>query len=81
MLTVWLMHSLVILVVHTDNTGSPPYCFDAQGSSPIDEEGRWVPETDDTVVWLGRASRTADMLGNVNVHDGESENGVTDVGI
>ena len=79
MLTVWLMCTLVILVVHTDNTGSSLYCFEARGSSPLDEEGRWLPETDGTVVWVGRASRTVDMLGNVNAHDGESENGVTDV--
>ena len=70
MLTVWLTHALVILVVHTDNTGSPPYCSDARWSSPIDEGGKWLPETDNTVVWVGRASQTVDMLGNVNVHDG-----------
>ena len=81
MLTVWLTCTLVILVLDTDNTGSPLYCFDVQGSSPIDEGEKWPPETDDTVVWVCRASQTVDMLGNVNVLDGESENGVTDVGV
>ena len=56
MLTAWLKCTLVILVVHADNTGSPLVCFDARGSGPINEEGEWLPKTDDTVVWVGRDS-------------------------